>query len=232
MKKRELPKRYTYRIILINHGKEVKELYKAADERCAYGEFKNLAQKSNDVVLPVRFNNNKTEIIESDYEIAIIKVRKKGESKSVQLRDNTGKYVKYTTSNNDWVILDRMPYQIEETFFVYGHHPRYDRKECGWIFNEYFLKGAKNGNLRMTALYQNKLLIEDGEDFNMVICKNKNDGIRLYNKMEELCSESKVKNMMFMGDLARSKYKSEWMDKIMETTGWSRHKIKRNSTRP
>lgn len=232
MKKRELPKKYIYRIILVNHGKEVRELYKATDEKCTYAEFRNLAYKSNHVVFPVKFNNNKTKIVESEYEIVIIKVRAKGELKTTKLRDTYGKFVNYSASNTDWAILERAPYQVEETFFVYGHHPRYDRKDCRWIFNEFYRISSGSGNLRMCALYQNKLLIEDGDNLNIVICKNKTDGIRLYNKMEEFCIEDKIKDMLFIGDLARSKYKSEWMDKIMNLTGWTRHKIKRNSTRP
>lgn len=232
MRKKILPKKYIYRIILINHGKEVKELYKAYTERDIYGKYNELKKESESVVLPIRYNNNKTEIIESAYEIAIIKVREKGELKTVKIRDDSGKFINYKASNTEWVILDRASYNIEETFFVYGHHPRYDRKDYSWIFDELFLKENNNGNLRMCALYQNKVLIENGKTLDIVLCKNKNEGVRLFNKMEELSKSHKIKNMLFIGDIARSRYKSEWIDKIMKATGWSRHKVKRNSTRP
>ena len=37
---------------------------------------------------------------------------------------------------------------------------------------------------------------------------------------------------MFMGDIAHSKYKKDWIDKIQDLTHWSRTKINRTSTRP
>ena len=37
---------------------------------------------------------------------------------------------------------------------------------------------------------------------------------------------------MYMGDLANSKYKGDWIKRIQQLTNWSLTKIKRPSTRP
>jgi hypothetical protein len=43
---------------------------------------------------------------------------------------------------------------------------------------------------------------------------------------------NKIKNIAFMGDIADSKYKKMWMNKIRDLTHWSDKKIERGSTRP
>ena len=49
--------------------------------------------------------------------------------------------------------------------------------------------------------------------------------------IEEFSRKNKFKSTLFMGDLGTSKHKSEWIDRIMEETGWNRTKVKRRSTR-
>ena len=63
-------------------------------------------------------------------------------------------------------------------------------------------------------VYLNKLLIECNGKLDMVLCKNKSDCIRLYNKIEEFAIKDKLKYVLFMGDIANSKHKLSWMDKI------------------
>ena len=62
--------------------------------------------------------------------------------------------------------------------------------------------------------------------------KNKKDSIRFYNQLEKWCVDRKMKYVMFMGNIAHSKYKKDWIDKIQELTHWNRMKINRSSTRP
>ena len=65
----------------------------------------------------------------------------------------------------------------------------------------------------------------------MVICKNKNDSIRMHNLMEKWCIDKKMKYVAFMGDLRNSQYKSDWIKRIQDLTHWSWTKIGRLSTR-
>ena len=65
----------------------------------------------------------------------------------------------------------------------------------------------------------------------MVLCKNKNDSVRLYNMIENFSRKNKFKTTLFMGDLFRSQNVKEWIDRIVELTGWKRMKVMRLSTR-
>lgn len=227
------PKKNLYHIILVNHDKMKEDLFWTDSEATVNKEFKTMVEENKSVVFPVRFNNNKTEIIESSYEIMIIKARDRTESRETKVMDEYGKFVNYATNDDDWIIYDRSPYYIEETFWVYGYHPRLQRKDFKWIYDNFISNNSNNKYLFKTVqLFKNKILVECNGKLDMVICKNKQDAIRMYNMIEEWCERDKMKYVGFMGDLSYSKYKSDWITKIQKLTNWTRKKITRMSTRP
>lgn len=227
------PKKNLYHIILVNHDKMKEDLFWTDSEATVNKEFKTMVEENKSVIFPVRFNNNKTEIIESSYEIMIIKARDKTESRETKVMDEYGKFVNYATNDDDWIIYDRSPYYIEETFWVYGYHPRLQRKDFKWIYDNFISNNSNNKYLFKTVqLFKNKILVECNGKLDMVICKNKQDAIRMYNMIEEWCERDKMKYVGFMGDLSYSRYKSDWITKIQKLTNWTRKKITRMSTRP
>lgn len=227
------PKKNLYHIILVNHDKMKEDLFWTDSEATVNKEFKTMVEENKSVIFPIKFNNNKTEIIESSYEIMIIKARDKTESCETKVMDEYGKFVNYATNDDDWIIYDRSPYYIEETFWVYGYHPRLQRKDFKWIYDNFISNNSNNKYLFKTVqLFKNKILVECNGKLDMVICKNKQDAIRMYNMIEEWCERDKMKYVGFMGDLSYSKYKSDWITKIQKLTNWTRKKITRMSTRP
>lgn len=227
------PKKNLYHIILVNHDKMKEDLFWTDSVATVNKEFKTMVEENKSVIFPIKFNNNKTEIIESSYEIMIIKARDKTESRETKVMDEYGKFVNYATNDDDWIIYDRSPYYIEETFWVYGYHPRLQRKDFNWIYDNFISNNSNNKYLFKTVqLFKNKILVECNGKLDMVICKNKQDAIRMYNMIEEWCERDKMKYVGFMGDLSYSKYKSDWITKIQKLTNWTRKKITRMSTRP
>ena len=227
------PKKNLYHIILVNHDKMKEDLFWTDSEATVNKEFKTMVEENKSVIFPIKFNNNKTEIIESSYEIMIIKARDKTESRETKVMDEYGKFVNYATNDDDWIIYDRSPYYIEETFWVYGYHPRLQRKDFKWIYDNFISNNSNNKYLFKTVqLFKNKILVECNGKLDMVICKNKQDAIRMYNMIEEWCERDKMKYIGFMGDLSYSRYKSDWITKIQKLTNWTRKKITRMSTRP
>ena len=226
------PKKNLYHIILVNHDKMKEDLFWTDSVATVNKEFKTMVEENKSVIFPIKFNN-KTEIIESSYEIMIIKARDKTESRETKVMDEYGKFVNYATNDDDWIIYDRSPYYIEETFWVYGYHPRLQRKDFKWIYDNFISNNSNNKYLFKTVqLFKNKILVECNGKLDMVICKNKQDAIRMYNMIEEWCERDKMKYVGFMGDLSYSKYKSDWITKIQKLTNWTRKKITRMSTRP
>jgi hypothetical protein len=81
-------------------------------------------------------------------------------------------------------------------------------------------------------LHRNKILIQYDDDFEMIICKTISDGVRFYNKLQEMISEKQIKYIFFMGKIKqKSKLMAEWDEKIIKKTGWNRIKVYKTSTR-
>lgn len=224
-----------YSIIHTNHGKRKETLCSKKTEKEIYDEFKAILKENREKVkFPMRYNNLKHVMVESEHELYIIKCKDFMVDKDVsKLRDDSGKYVNYETDNEDWVIIDRAAYEVEETFWVYGYHPKLQRKTFEWIFDEFIAKDGKDKyKFKTIALYNNKILFDCNGELNIVTCKNKSDSIRFYNQLEEWCIDKKYSKLIFfIGDIQKSRYKNDWLKKIQELTNWNMKKVRRISTR-
>ena len=226
-------KKKIYSIILINHGKQLYTICSDTTEEKIYKRFDNLLNENKKVVFPVRWNNHEHVMIESEYELVIIKCRDEYESLVNKVRTDTGEFVDYSTTDDDWIVIDRAPYNIEETFWVYGYHPRLQRKDFNWIFDNFVSKDAKNKYMfKSIQVFLNKVLFDCNGKLEIVICKNKQDAIRMYNMIESMALKKKYKYIAFIGDVGKSKYRKDWFNRIQETTHWNKVKINRSSTRP
>ena len=221
-----------YQIILMNHGSFLKVLYTVNTEDQAYKWFNKLKDDSSQVDFPVKFNND-GKIIEAEYEVAIIKCKDDGDKDVTLIMDDTGTFQQYQTNEENWVVVDRSSYNMEESFWVYGYHPSLQRKDFKWVYNTFILPAKTDRSIFISLLvFKNKLLIDIDGRLEMVICKNERDSIRFFNEIEDRCNVDKIRRIAFMGDIRQSSYKREWVDRIQELTGWDRKKIGRASTRP
>ena len=227
------PKKLIYHIILTNHGKQLSDIYFTHSEERVNKKFASMLKENKKVTFPMRWNNHQHVMRECEYELVIIKGKDEFDKDVSKIKDDYGKYINYQSSDEDWIIYDRAPYNVEETFWVYGYHPRIQRKDFNWIFDNFIAKDAKNKYMfKSVQVFKNKLLIDINGKLEIVICKNKSDCVRLYNKIEEMSTENKFKYIAFMGDVTNSKYKTNWIDRIQQLTHWSKDKINRTSTRP
>ena len=238
MKKRKyftkkLPKKKIYQIILTNKGRKIKQLCSDKTEQAIMKKFNTLLKENKkEIVFPKKWIVQEHEMFPSEYEIVILKVKDENDKEVSQVRDEYGRFTNYSTNNKNWIVIDRAEYDLEETFWVYGYHPRHQRKDFRWIMENFIDKDAKTKTtFKSIQIYLNKVLIEINGNLEMVICKNKSDSMRLYNKIQEECEKKKYKYIAFMGDIANSKYKVNWIERIMKLTNWNRTKVGRISTR-
>ena len=222
----------TYSIILLNHGRLLRKVESFPTEKSAYKAFNKMIEESKEIKFPILSNNSYHVMEEADYELAIIKSKEYGDSHTTKIRDKSGEFVDYQTDDDDFVIVDKKTYYMEEKFWVYGYNPKLQRKTFDWIYENFVENVLSKEEFLTIAVYNNKVLFENGNNLEMVICKTMEDSRRMYNLIEEMLDKKKIKLVVLLGDLRYSKYKVDWMNKIQELTGWNRIKIKRNSTRP
>ena len=224
------PKRNIYHIIETSNGKQIKNVYNCASEVLVNKKFKELIEENKKIRFPVKYINI-GKLVDAHYELFIIK-RNDNDNKQTKLKDENGKIINFQTNDENWVIYDREDYDREETFWVYGYHPVFQRKDFKWIYDNLISNNNEKNSLKQILIFRNKLLISTTYELNMVLCKNESDCIRLYNELEKEIEKNKIKYVYFIGDSYHSYLKKNWFNKIKELTGWSETKIRRKSLRP
>ena len=226
----KVPKKNIYQIILTSNGKQIKHIYNCASEKLVNRKFKELIKNNENVKFPVKFINI-GKLVDANYELFIIKKNDNNKC-GTKLKDENGAIINFETNDKNWVIYDRETYYKEESFWVYGYHPVFQRKDFNWIFENLISNDCEKSNIKQIFVFRNKLLISTTYKLDMVLCKNESDCIRLYNYLNKECINNKIKFVFFSGDAYNSKLKKSWYKRIVDLTGWDIRKVRRNSLRP
>lgn len=206
-----------YKIIVIDHRRIVKTLKKGSVKRNLYEDFKRFLRGNADVKFPKRYLN-KDGIFEVQYYICMV------ESLVEENRDH-GEIL-----FDKYVIIHKEKYDLEEKFWMFGYHPKSDKKELDDVAAILF--SYKNQlNYRQALTLRNKLVVYNEERFDMVICKCEKDAQRLHHVLHEIAKSMKYTNIIFMGTCAYEQLNRVYWD-IVEYTGWSYDKVIRSTTRP
>lgn len=207
-----------YRIILTLDGKQKKIFLKSRDRDLVLKEFNNLISQNNkNIVLPKIFNNNKG-INKCQYELLLLK-----EMGPESIVDDNRIF------NENYKIILRENYFIEETFSVYGFNSRTERKTVHDIVK--ILTEQISSSHKEVVIVHNKLIIYNDDFFDMIICKCEYDARRLNSVLFELFNKNKTHKFIFVG-LAKLEHMTFLYDLIQEETQWSRSRIRRTTTRP
>ena len=241
-KKQKKNKALDFQIVLFQNKKQIKYIGSYGSIISANKKFYSMLKDNGNIMFPVRFVNTKG-IKDVLYELAILK--KDDMSNENRLQNELGEYITTTTSSkyddsvkygkvnkNKYIIFEKMPYNIEETFWVFGFHPKFQRKNFEFIFRTY-ISSLKNNKMALNRVicFKNKLLIESNNKLDIVICKNISDCYRLYTELENMSYKNKIKNIIWSGNYKKSSLQY-WIAKINSVTNWNYNKIMRNSTRP
>ena len=240
-KKPIIPNKYVglkrpYHIITTNNGVQIKDIYSAVNIDMALAKLRAFQiQFNKNIQFPVKYTSNKNEktFTECDYRLMLIKKKIDNDTYKGKIRNEYGKFIDCVTSSDEWVFIEELPYQVEETFWVYGYNPKTDRKTYQFIVDEFINYNKKDKYFfKEIVIYRNKLLIDSISGLEIIICKNHQDSVRLYNSLQEYSKNKKYKNILFAGDIHKNSYSYEkWYNKIHELTHWNSRKINKNTSR-
>lgn len=168
------------------------------------------------------------ETIDVKYEILLVKKTQEGENTVKAFRNKDGKFVDNVIT--DWenhVIVDKNDWFVEETFGIYGFHPKKDKKTYTFILDNLLLNNEDVGEeMRRVMVYKNKVIIQYLDDFDFITCYDNDQAKKMYDMLEKDITKLKKKYIVFMGETTSEK----WIDKIEEKTGWNRNSILHKST--
>lgn len=198
----------------------------------AYNKLIELQKDNEKVIFPRKFLNKESVTLLKD-EYLILEKNRYGDKPDGVIRNEFGKLTKQVITNNDkWVIRDKINRNVEETFWVYGYDNKTDRKTFSWIFDNLIVGSIINTyDVIMVMVYKNKLIIKYDElPMKLVLCKNENDSIRMYNLIDTFIKSKKIKQVILIGSFSKiSKSRKILENEIMELTGWNKLKIQRKT---
>lgn len=186
---------------------------------------KLLSENNKKIQFKQEYVKSKHKIIKTKYELLLVQKLDDGDIENVSLiRDENGKFISNCFKDSPThKILYKKEWFVEESFNVYGFDPQHDRKDYSYIYNNIILN--KTDIYTRIFVYNNKLIHHYDDDFDMVICKDANQAITLYNKIEKTIDKKKYKNLLFMGKLSGSASVS-FLDELEAKTGWTRYKCR------
>jgi hypothetical protein len=220
---------FKYRIGYFRNGKFWKYMGKY---RYLTDARKDLAKLESEVKKPLlpemRVHNDWW--VEDSYHEYVLMV--KGGTGETLLPNEYGKYVLNLTTD-DWTIIDKVRFDVEETFWIWGFDYRYERKDCQWIYDNILVQGLETKyDFMRVYTYRNKILFKnDDEQVRLVISKTDTDAVRLYNKLQEMAKKKKMKNALFIGDYSEQIWRYEpVVNEIYQITKWPQKQIHMYST--
>lgn len=221
-----------YKIITTLNGKQNGYIGFYQTYADAYSKLQELIKANDEIVFPRKYLNSGIINLSKD-EYLILEKNRYGDKEDGLLRNEYGKIIKHKIINNTkWIIREKAIRLIEETFWVYGYDPKADRKTYQWIFNDLLIGNLETQyDIIRILVYKNKLIIKyDSKPISMIMCKNKSDAIRLYNKISEDVRNNKLKQIVCVGACnVICEARKELEKDIIELTGWNKRKIQRST---
>lgn len=178
----------------------------------------------NVVFFERRTLNRKDEHKELKFYLYLLKEKEDGDEEVV-VRDDLGRLVKEKFKDETYSILNKSPFKVEETFLAFGYKGRLTFKH---ILKKFLMN---NNRIKYVYYFLNKLIVEDYDDINIIICKNKKEARLLHDTLFEFFRFNKIKRGIFMNELKKENRKRIY-DEILKKTGWKPSRLYRNSTRP
>ena len=223
--------RYDYKIVGVLNGKQNEYFGQYSNLEDAYASFQELEKRNSEIIFRRKVINAGI-LKDSHDEYLLLQKNRNGDLGNTMLRNKFGKLVEHISGNPKWVIYDKCERYVEETFWVYGHCPKTDRKTFKWVYDNMVIGGlVKDYDIERILFYKNKLIIKyDDGKLGIIICKNGSECLRFYNLLQEWCKKNR--QVFFLGSFDRiSDRRRELEEELIEYTGWSKIKIQRDSTR-
>jgi hypothetical protein len=211
---------YQYKIILAKNNKQNKVIKKYTYFKPCWKKFEALKEQSNKVVIPRKFNTHNG-LHKVRYDALLLKRKPKDKQHTYKDYNESGILESYTLNSNNWQILDKFKWNEEEKFYVYGEKKRLT---CLEIY-EKCLKPRMHYFTQVLKMF-NKLVIDDGEDMEVVLCKTEQDCNILYHKLLTFADYQNLSSFLFLGH-ATYHTRMGLRDRLCEFTGLKRQEFYR-----
>lgn len=205
-----------YLIVLFKNKVKKKIIKKFKTLKNANEYFKKLVNESDEVIFDKKYDNG----FKSNYEIALL--GKKNVNKEViYIKDEFGRQSKVDLQDDEFSIINVLPYKIEEVFLDYETKKKINTKQ----FIKKYLSGV---GLKLVSKLNNKIIVQNDDNFKLFTFKNDDDSSRFIDELSKMYYTQKKIDCMFVKDSSTSQRK--YLYNILVNNGFPKSYLFRQST--
>lgn len=227
-----------YMVVIMKNRKRIKSIKRTWWKNTAFDVYNDAIKKNESSVLcPIEITETTDGIkkggkktVDMKYEILIVEKLGNNTEESDKIRkfrNEEGKFIDNVIVDDNYKIIAKHDWKVEEKFVVYGFHPKKNRKDAHYILDELLLKDCSRENLKRVFIYANKLIIQYDSDIDFVKCKTHEEAQRLYDILEKAVKKEKKNRFILFTDRL-TRHMSTWiLNELEKKTGWDRAKCER-----
>ena len=205
-----------YLIVLFKNKVRYKIIKNYKTYKNALNLFNQKLKESDEVLFDVKTENGRN----VTYEIALIE---KSPEKNFPIfkTDEMGRNIIIELDDSDYSILKINEYRIPEKLFNIKDNIKIDMSKI-------LLKYIKGDSLKLVSKLNNKIIIQDDDNFNLFSCKSIYDADRFLNELESHMINSGKRNCMVVKDTDNAQKK--YLYEVLTNKGFDKKMLYRSST--
>ena len=204
-----------YQIVIFNNKSKKRVIAASNIYNNIIKKYNKITTKSN-VIFSTKYNKKK----ECLFEIAVVCIGK-CKSKVLHRRDELGRLIEITTKNKKYHILKIRDFDLEEK--IYDHQ---QKKRI--YFEELFGKYLSSTNIIQMYSLNNKIIIQNMEEFSLFSLKNVKEAARFLEVTQEYFIHIHKSNCLFSKDLSTAQRKDIY--NLLESKGFERSLLYKHYT--
>jgi hypothetical protein len=204
-----------YQIVIFNNKSKKRVIAASNIYNNIIKKYNKITTKSN-VIFSTKYNKKK----ECLFEIAVVCIGK-CKSKVLHRRDELGRLIEITTKNKKYHILKIRDFELEEK--IYDHQ---QKKRI--YFQELFGKYLSSTNIIQMYSLNNKIIIQNMEEFALFSLKNIGEARRFIEVVQGYFVQLHKSNCLFSKDLSTPQRKEIY--NLLESKGFERSLLYKHYT--
>ena len=207
---------YNYQVVLFKNKVKKKIINKFKTHKKANELYNSLVEKSDTIIFDKKYENG----YESLYELALLE-KTSGTLSPMYMKDVFGRQVKVDLDDNDFSIIKISKYNLEELIVDYSTNTRI-------TINDFIKKYLDPPGLKMISKLNNKVIVQNDDNYNLFTLKNDDDSSRLLDNLSENFISQKRSDCMFVKDYSTAQRKYLYL--ILSEKGFPKTYLFRQST--
>lgn len=207
---------HKYSIVLFKNKTKKKIINKFKTLKRAEDFYKSLVGVSDLVLFPMKYENG----VLSTYEIALISTSVE-KNNTMFIKDEFGRQVKVKLDETGHTITKISKYNIEESFIDYSTGKKITTPE-------FISKYLKKEGFKLLSKLNNKLVLQNDNDFKLFTLKNVDDSDRFIDVLSDLFQSQKRMDCLIVKDYSTSQRK--YLYELLSEKGFSKSYLQRHST--